>query len=150
MLHVWVLYEEFGEYSSYSKGILGVFSDAELAKQWLEHDCKKIVANHPSNSSYGDRTDWELSEDDWHCHTRDERYGRNEWTIAHYMVDPLVNRMDGAEPRVVWLWDGDGYKKIIWKRWNGITQQWDTITEEEAALSSNAEAPPPQSLLSRT
>lgn len=99
---VYLLYEESGEYSDYSIGILGVFSSVDAAKEWLEKDCVlrvekevEIFALAPKfKTDWTKRTSWEQGNASglgWHSSLGPDAkkywFVRRDWTIAPYIID---------------------------------------------------------------
>ena len=107
MATVWVLYEESGEYSDYSKGIKGVFSSISQAIKWHDAYCEKIIAKIIAKGEaesgwtkqwyeeyvaprYRGRQAWIIDENNLgHCVAGKSHSGFDAlaWTIAPYIVD---------------------------------------------------------------
>lgn len=94
---VWVLYEEAGAYSSYFMGILGVFSDPEKAKLYVEEWCEQAALRHPSNYVLTNRSPWEQNEDgEWESHIRDVGWDdEHSWSIEPYEINSPASKEDG-------------------------------------------------------
>ena len=91
-MKVWILWEESGEYSDYGLGILGVFSDPEIAKSWLKENAEtryNLVGGEERKIVLGD---WELHDEDWNLYEIANRnWSQNSWTIAPYIIDNPEN-----------------------------------------------------------
>lgn len=98
MSEVYILYSEYGAYSDYGLGILGVFSTPDLAKAFVAAECEAAVKRHRSNAIYANRTDWKQDDDgnesceiaysEGHSH-----FDTTSWTIDKRIIDePFTER----------------------------------------------------------
>jgi hypothetical protein len=91
---VYLAYEESGEYSDYSMGILGVFSSVEKAKESVEPFCQQ-QANRVFEFERHTWGDWKQDkENNWHREGR-ATYDRCSITIEARELD----RVKGIDRR---------------------------------------------------
>ncbi|MFQ5874349.1 MAG: hypothetical protein ACE5JL_11185 [Dehalococcoidia bacterium] len=93
---VYVLYEESGEYSDYSMGILGVFTNVDRAKQAHEAFWEKAAQRHPSNRFEWREWEYDAKTEAWHRRgEREWRHRDREGTIMPYTLDTLTGLSGG-------------------------------------------------------
>ena len=86
MTTVWVLYEEYGQYSDYNMRVHGVFSSEELGKAAFD-----LYIQQEEESGSNEQSSWSFDGECWH-RCGGKSYSRFEGTVSPFTLD--VKRTD--------------------------------------------------------